>query len=64
MSYEPFLHKVFMQCYLDCLQQLMLKKGAAAALMECLRGYIGGVGHDDKCVECGCQALRGILMQQ
>ena len=50
--------------YVGILQQTLLKRGAAAALMECLRGYIGELGRDEKCIECGCQALRSILMHQ
>lgn len=40
----------------------MLKKGASVALLECLREYLGDLNREDKCVEYGCRALRGILM--
>ena len=67
--YVLLLHKYVMvmrDCisHADQIQQLLLKKGAAAALMECLRGYVGEVGQDENCIQAGCQALRWILMHQ
>lgn len=48
----------------DILQQLLLRKGATVALIECLRQYIGELYRNEKCVECGCRALKGILMHK
>lgn len=46
----------------DNLHLLLLRKGAHAVLVECLRGYIADKFVDLDCVECGCRALKGLLI--
>ncbi len=56
------IDKRCMNFFLDTLQQLLLKKGASSVLVECLRGYIYDKVTNMDVVECGCRALKGILM--
>ena len=48
----------------ESLQQLLLAKGAAMAVLEGLREFLQEPTQNEQCVEYGCRALIGLIMRK
>ena len=48
----------------ESLQQLLLAKGAAMAVLEGLREFLQEPTQNERCVEYGCRALIGLIMRK